>query len=331
MSPVTVKCAACVVSAALVSLDAHADAACTSPWVLVSVAGIPPQRALDFTQLLRAELASRHISVCESGVGAPIASIVLSANEDGANLDVEVHDALTRKRVRRDVPLASLPADGVPLALALSADELLRASWAELAMTDAPAPALPIPVEVTRVNAESLVAQPTPRRASFALAGALEHYSTGTTLFGADVVAGVRVLPRLRLSLRFGARGGPSLGASDGRISVRALVGGVAGALTLTPVDHRVGLDGVLRCGVVYATFGATPNPLALGRELSDWAVLGEGGLTGWITLAPAVRVATTWLASVPLRSVRPTDAGAAVGGVAGIGVAGSVDFVGMF
>ncbi len=47
---------------------------------------------------------------------------------------LEVDDALTNKSVRREVDLGDVPASGRPRALALAAAELLRASWAELAL-----------------------------------------------------------------------------------------------------------------------------------------------------------------------------------------------------
>ena len=54
-----------------------------------------------------------------------------------ATVDIEVRDAVTRKRVRRDVDLSRIPDDGRAAAIAIEADELLRASWAEIALDTA--------------------------------------------------------------------------------------------------------------------------------------------------------------------------------------------------
>lgn len=306
---------------------------CGAPWVRVSAVGSSLVSSAEFVRLLRAELAARHVDVCEAGPGDPIATIDLSADENGASLDVEVRDAITAKRVRRDVALSSLPADGVPLALAQSADELLRASWAELAIHDAPPPRVEVPAEVTRVNEESIAPRPRPDRVSFALAGAVEHYRAGTTLFGVDVAAALRLASRARLGLYFGARGGSPVQAHDGQVDVSALTGGLEGSLTATPPTLREGLDVVARAGVAYATFTGTAG--ASGRAMppaSDWALLADAGVRGWLAIVPALRVAATLLASVPVRPVQATDGGASVSGIGGgIGVAGSLGLVGSF
>ncbi len=86
----------------------------------------------------------------------PLATIQVSWHPDAVALTVEVHDAVTAKRVSRDVALEGVPRDGQPLTVALEADELLRASWAELELRTAPPPAVPAPPEVTRIVHEAL-------------------------------------------------------------------------------------------------------------------------------------------------------------------------------
>ena len=112
------------------------------PWVQIVTEDVPGSHVA-FVSLLRAELASRGLDLCASStdVGAPpVATIRVSARPDAVALTVEVRDALTEKQVNRDVALAGIPPDGQPLTLALAADELLRASWAELTLRTAPPP-----------------------------------------------------------------------------------------------------------------------------------------------------------------------------------------------
>lgn len=59
---------------------------------------------------------------------------------DVAEVTVSIDDLVTRKSVRRAVALDDVPPAGRARALALAVAELLRASWAELALPDAPLP-----------------------------------------------------------------------------------------------------------------------------------------------------------------------------------------------
>jgi hypothetical protein len=63
-----------------------------------------------------------------------LAAQVCVAKTGGDRVTIEIDDALTNKRLVRDIDLRQLPQDGRDLALALAADELLRASWAELGL-----------------------------------------------------------------------------------------------------------------------------------------------------------------------------------------------------
>jgi hypothetical protein len=279
------------------------------------------------TKLLRAELAARDIDVCPASDGpeAPsIATVSVSAHPDGALVEVEVHDALTAKRVSRDVDLGPVPEDGRPLTVALVADELLRASWAELALRTAAPPARPVPVEVTRTVRETIepvaarAAQP---RVLLGVDAALQRFGSGTTLFGADARLGAWLTPRVAAGLRFGLRSGSAVSASDGSVQPSAWIGGAAAIVTLTPPEDRWGIDAVGRLDVEHVSFVPTPGATATGSARSDYALLTGVGAQAWLRVLPTLRLGAELLAVVPLRPVEATDAHVDVAGLYGAGL----------
>ena len=70
---------------------------------------------------------------------------VASSDQTSVAVSVEVRDAVTEKRVSRDVDLTRVPADGRAFAIALAVDELVWASWAEIALAKSQRPAKPPP------------------------------------------------------------------------------------------------------------------------------------------------------------------------------------------
>lgn len=102
----------------------------------VSVGADPsfdPHLADEVRKDLAAELSSRGFGVCpgRAAQGELVAEVMLVQPEP-STVAIQVEDYTTGKRVARDVRLARIPAGGVALAIAIAADELLRASWAEL-------------------------------------------------------------------------------------------------------------------------------------------------------------------------------------------------------
>ncbi|MGD0678153.1 MAG: hypothetical protein ABSC94_22305 [Polyangiaceae bacterium] len=131
--------------------QAEADESCgrpDRPWIAVAgaISELP-----DVVPLMRADLAARQIDVCVESAphrSVPVAVIDVTPEGRTAAITVEVRDRLTAKRVVREVDLAGVPADGRALTLAAAAVELLRATWAELALAEAPPPAEPVPSAV---------------------------------------------------------------------------------------------------------------------------------------------------------------------------------------
>jgi hypothetical protein len=88
---------------------------------------------------LGAELQERGLGVCRTpNDDRPAAAVVALSRVDAKHLLIDIDDRATDKRISRSVSLASLPADGHALAVAVAIDELLRASWAELLLHTRP-------------------------------------------------------------------------------------------------------------------------------------------------------------------------------------------------
>lgn len=282
------------------------------------------------TTLLRGEMSAREIDVCPA-TDAPespsIATVSVSAHPDGALVEVEVHDALTAKRVSREVDLAPVPQDGRALTVALIADELLRASWAELALAHAPPPARPVPVAV-RDEVRDEVA---PLRSSEGARVRWEAVVEGEVwagslgLVGADVRLVLDTAWGLATTARVGIREAPAVRAADGRIDPSAILGGLGLSLRAVPRQSRYGIDAIARADVVHVTYDATPNASAAGISRSDTTLLLGAGLDGWAALGRSVSVFAEIVIDTPTRSVTAVDAGRSVVALSGAGFEGGL------
>jgi hypothetical protein len=317
-------------AAVLVAPPASGQPSCASPGrphVDVSGSGADVESV---TKLLRAELAARDIDVCPAAGGLeapPIATVSVSAHPDGALVEVEVHDALTAKRVSRDVDLGRIPEDGRPLTVALVADELLRASWAEIALKRAPAPAQPVPPSVRDAVRED-VAGPGGAGGTLvrweAMAEA-ETWAGSLGLYGADVRFAVDAAFGLAATARVGIREAQAAQAADGRIRPSAVLGGVGLSLRAVPRESRYGMDAVARVDVAHVTYDATPNAGAAGASRSDTTLLVGAGVDGWVALGASAALVAEILIDTPTRPVAADDAGRSVVALSGAGVEGGV------
>ena len=208
----------------------HAQAAseCSGekPWV--AVAGrVPTAFAEAVRSDLRAGLLPSNIDVCESGPASPrpLASVVIAEVEPArARYSVDVTDQVTQKRVGRDLLLDKLPADGRPLALAVAAEELLRASWAELALRGVHSAETAAPPEVRAVVEKSTPPTPPPPRYT-ALGARLsfERFLGGQTHYGADLFGQLPLGPIASGLLAVGVRRALSEQAPHGSLGATAL------------------------------------------------------------------------------------------------------------
>jgi hypothetical protein len=161
---------------------------------------------------------------------------------------IEVHDSLTNKHVLREVDLRNVPDDARGVALAAAADELLRASWAELALEDAPAPAFEPPVEVT--NAVHLTPARTRHERALGVRVSGEHHGGGLTLLGPEAWFSIWLGERVATELAVGYRRGLDSSAAHGTIETQGftisldLLFAVVGARSPVVLLTRLGVQG---------------------------------------------------------------------------------------
>ena len=266
-------------------------------------------RALLVAQL-GAGLEARHIELCAAGDGAA-SEIVLSAAQ-GDVVTVAVRDAITGKRVAREIPLASVPRDARPLTVALAIDELLRASWVELALADAPPPGRPVPREI-----DALVA-PARRRWDLGAAAAAEHFGAGTIQAGIDVVVRAAPAAPLLLHVALGLRGGATAHAADGDIRSTALGADVGVDLLMPPRARRWEIALAVDGRAIRARFSGQPHGAARGDDAAGTAIYLGAGLRGSVRLTRAFGLSLTGGFGVPVHAVDVYDGGARVAGLSG-------------
>jgi len=233
---------------------ARAQPACMSDaGIVVAFVGDPwpPELERNATQDLEAGLRLRGIELCVPGAGqrSPVARVLLQLSAaERMRVGIDVEDAITSKRVLRDIVLQGVARDARALALAQAVDELLRASWVELTMHDAPEPAQPAPPVIQR----AVTPPPAAEEERLQLLGARaagELYTGGIKLLGADAIVAFWVAERLGVSVQLGIRAGMRASAERGDVGVSALT---ASAGVILPVWERrsrynllVGLGGV--------------------------------------------------------------------------------------
>jgi hypothetical protein len=299
---------------------AHAQptSECTGekPWV--AVAGhVPEALAAAVRSDLRAGLAPSNIEVCEAPPAAapePLARVAIEQPDAAkARYSLDVTDSVTRKRVGRDLVLDGLPMDGRPLALAVAAEELLRASWAELALRGVHSAQTAAPPEVRAV-----VERATPPARRFTAWGArlgFERFLGGQTHYGADLFASVPLGRSAGGLVAVGARRALSEQAPHGSIVATAL--SAEAGLSLTFLRMR-GLDlGAFVSGrALRVSFEPEAEAGVDAKPQSGLAVTSRVGVALAFGSPGLVRSYSAFGAGLPLKSFSASDSGAVVTGV---------------
>jgi hypothetical protein len=312
----------------------------SKPWVLLVIPETlgAPQLRTDVLRQLRAGLSARGIGACteqDRTSSAAIARVELAAPDARVvAIDVRAEDALTAKRISRQIDLSGLPRDAWALTLALTIDELLRASWAELALDDAPPPRRPVPVEIRQTVRDSLrKTAPPPAEPSASVGSALvgEAYTGGQLQVGVDARAGIWLLPTLTLQVLVGLRRGFTVSAEHGDVSSSAVVAGLG--IGLTPVDPHaeLGVDVLGRIEASRFEFQANAAPGATGTSESAVGVVAKAGAAGWLSVSGQLRISVELLAGTPLVAVSATEDGHDVTGASGVALSGALGLAGVF
>lgn len=304
------------------------------PWVSVAFGGQAWTAELERAVLadLRAGLRLKGIDACRlgsEGAEPPLAILELvAAQQERVSVGIEVHDALTQKRVSRDLDLRALAEDARPLAIAAAADELLRASWAELALSDAPEPARPPPPEVERSVRESIADTAlAPRTRDHALGArvALEHHGAGNAQLGGDAYLGLWFLPRFGVELGAGLRQGLRRDAEHGSVQSRALT--AAADVTYALLPRAPGFELSAKLGVALSSVRMRGQPAAgaLAAEGSGVDVHLRAGFALALALVPALWLRADVGAGLPLRRIEAVDDGQVAASTGGLELRGGL------
>lgn len=300
-----------------------ARSACDSrvrPWIRLEER--PSPRALGFSEVLRhvrAELERRGILVCLEGGGEPVAVVAYEmGSETSVEVVVEVRDQVTRKRVSRLLDLGGTPRDARPLAVAIGTDELLTASWAEVALEtrrDRPAPP-----EVTRAVSDRM--KEAERRADAGAALAFETYGGGQAFLGVDLRAGYRPFPRLAITGRLVLRRGVDEAAPNGTLGSSAWGGGIGVRALFVAPSRPLAVDALARLDVLGVSYSPDADPGALEHPGQATAVVGSTGFALRVAPAGPLRFGVEALAGTPFREVTASDSGKTVAVVSGVALA---------
>jgi hypothetical protein len=273
--------------------------------------GFDAALAAEVRKDLAAELGPRGFGVCaaRAGAGELAAEIWLSISEP-SRVAIQIDDLVTGKRVGRDVPLTPIPKGGKALAIAIAADELLRASWAELDLPRRGQEAAPAvaagavagqaygggPEEGERlpVNARASPGSTSkPRRGGHFVLGLLPGYvrsARAWNAFGAELRGQVR--PGRAGWLEAGLGGFRALDVEVAAGSVRASgISALLSAGACTPERRRLLLCGGARASLYWTRFQGLSSGATDGFQDSVPGVtLGAAGQLG-------LRLSRRWLA----------------------------------
>jgi hypothetical protein len=302
------------------SLRARAQARWCSgekPWVVVE-GRLPVALAEAVRSDLRAGLAPSDIDVCASGSAPatePLARVVVvEVDAARARFSIDVTDSVTHKRVGRDLALDQLPPDGRGLALAVAAEELLRASWAELALRGVHSARTAAPPEVRAVVEK---AAPPPRARRFTALGArlaFERFLGGQTHYGAELFGVVPLGEVAGGVLALGARRALSVRAPHGAIGATALSAEAGLSLMLL---RRGGLDlgTCVSGGLLRLSFEPEAAAGGSARAQTGLAVTSRVGLLLGFGSPGVVRCYSALGAGLPLQAFSASDDGGVVTG----------------
>jgi hypothetical protein len=302
---------------------APCDAA-ARPWVRFVLEPRPSVDAVAerVVKHLRAQLAP-HLEVCVDGPAKPpLAEVrVTPVTRSSYLISIEAAGDVGRKRVTRTVELQSVPDDARLLTIAISAAELLHASWVELELSKAPpaSQAGPEPVK-PQVEGRVEASAPAAVRADVGVGFGYEQSLGGLRFYGPHAAGGVALFSRAAVALRVGLLFALPVSAPHGVVRATALSFAAGARFTVTPPQWPAGLDAQAALGGAWVWFSASASSGATALAGNGAAVLAEAGLSGWLTLRGALKLRLELVLLGALHSLMATDTGADVAGIGGVG-----------
>lgn len=325
------------------SVLSHAQGACgTRAWIAVdfSATGWPSTFCDTVLADLKASLGERKIDVCQvpTPTTPPIARITLTSPKPlTAGIVVVAADATATKRVSRTVSLDNVPADGRAFAVALATDELLNASWDELALVvPEPPVAEPSALPDDPVDAPQLSA-PTATLPNHALG----VYGFGDLFLGAQRSLGAELRYGLRLAdspwtlnVALGGSLGEDVATSNGSISSNAWLAGAWFRYAWLE-RHAMSLGAGVGMRIGHHTFSGHPpadqtsdSSAVETRSASDWVYSFGVRVDARIALSRTVGLELAVDVGAPVSGVEITDTERVATGTTGLRLTPSVGVV---
>lgn len=307
----------------------------TRPYVELSFEspGWEPKLQQSIRADLAAGLRSRGLLVCapgQRGSEPPLASVQLTAaSVTHVSVEIEVHDALTNKYVMREVDTRTLPGDARGLALATAAEELLRASWAELALEDATPPTREPPEEVVRAVRPVLAPRSADHVLGVRLAG--EHHSAGQTMLGPEAWFDVWFGELVAAELSIGYRRGLNVSAKHGTIQSEAAVFGADALVPLAGRSSRLLLMTRFGLSLASVSFSGRAEKTFQGDERTGVSFAGRAALVLRIALGSNAELRVDAGPGVNFHAVTATDDDSQVSGVQGVFAQAGLGFGAVF
>jgi hypothetical protein len=289
------------------------------PWVLVVFEWESRFQRFEATVIadLRAGFAGRDIDVCLKAGGPahpPLATVELSSTERRSRVGVEIRDTVTDKRVGRDVELENVPEDGQAFAIALATDELVWASWAELALERRLEPKAPPPPQVKQAIAKKLPPAPVRPRPRVSISAAGERYGGRQRQLGLDGGLLLPLTVRLKLDLGVGVRQGLEEQAANGNVRSNAAGFSVGGRYLLsTSRKHELALGLSFQTSLM--SLRGEPEAGAAAEELRGVVAFGRSSVAFDVHLGGPIWLSTAVHGGVPVRGLEATADGKPVTG----------------
>jgi hypothetical protein len=293
----------------------------------------PPDLAIaaNLAEHLAAELRIRGIDLCNRPPAprSPIARVRLRVDHPATGpveATIQIEDAITAKRLERTIDLTSIPVDGRPLAVASSTDELLRASWVELSVTDSPPPAIAPPSAVLRAVADSegpLPGNSPPRVEVGAEVDASTFFGHRDAAGGALALRGW-FLPRVAGSLDAGGDLGLPRSSVHGTVRANDLFATAGAALAVVPRNRGRGLDVEAGVSLLRVSIASMATAGATATAAVDWAMLVRSGARAWAR-AGLIRWSAGLSGLAVIRASRGLDTGHDVTSIEGFGLEASL------
>jgi hypothetical protein len=304
-----------LLTAPVVRAQEAGSCAADQPWVALD-GDVPASLAEAVRSDLRAGLTPSSIQVCAApppNGAEPLARVTIKqAERSGERFSVDVTDSVTKKRIGRDVSLAQLPSEGRAFALAVAAEELLRASWAELALRGAHTARAAPPPEVQAVVEEVKPSDAESRALRAPALGArlaFERFLGGQTHFGADLFAAVPLGRVAGGVLALGARRGLSVRAPHGSVAASAL-SAEAGLSLAFVQEPSVSLDAFVSGRLLRLELEPEAEPGSRASAASGLVVTSRAGLMLAFGRRGLLRSYSALGAGLPLKSFAASDSG---------------------